>query len=124
MTREEARAAWDTSGLTYAHLTASSVQKLRDLIGTKMKSSGLMAPSGRSAGTYRIQSKIKVWLQHGGFGCGLYCKAFYFKDREAVTFNDNGFIGFAGWADEVNVQPILSAFVEWVEGLKTEPANV
>lgn len=114
LTRDQARQAWDKTGLTYANLNLGNIQELRDLIGAKMRSSGLIAPSNRSAGTYRVQRGIKVWLQHGGFGCAIYCKSFYFKDREAVTFNDNGFIGFAGWADEENVQPILSAFIDWV----------
>ncbi len=118
MTRDEARKHWTQSGLSYADLTLGRIQKLRDMIGAEMKSSGLMSPSSRSEGTFRIQRKISVWLQIGGFGVGLYCRAFYFKDREAITFNDNGFIGFAGWADEANVQPILTAFVAWVAWMK------
>ena len=39
----------------------------------------------------------------------------YFKRREAISFNDGGFIGFAGWADKYNVQPFLKAFDRWVE---------
>lgn len=38
----------------------------------------------------------------------------YFKGREAISFNSDGFIGFAGWADDKNVQPFLRAFVLWV----------
>lgn len=114
MTREDARAAWDAASLTYSDLTSANIQRLRTIINDAMKASGVMAPSGRSAGTFRMQPHIKVWLQHKGFGVGLYCRAFYFKDREAVTFNDGGFIGFAGWADDINVQPILSGFTQWV----------
>jgi len=114
ITRDEARAAWAASGLTYANLTLGNIQKLRDMIGAEMKSSGLIAPAGGAVGTYRIQPKIKAWLQSKGFGVELFCRSHYFKDREAITFNDGGFIGFAGWADETNVQPVLSAFVAWV----------
>lgn len=39
----------------------------------------------------------------------------YFKNREAVSFNYDGFIGFAGWADDKNVQPILSGFYCWID---------
>lgn len=38
----------------------------------------------------------------------------YFSGREAISFNSDGFIGFAGWADDCNVQPFLRAFVNWV----------
>lgn len=38
----------------------------------------------------------------------------YFSGREAVSFNCDGFVGFAGWADRNNVQPILQGFVRWM----------
>lgn len=38
----------------------------------------------------------------------------YFTDREAISFNEDGFIGFCGWADDHNSAPILKAFCEWV----------
>jgi hypothetical protein len=43
----------------------------------------------------------------------LCCRSDYFEGRQAVTFEEGGFVGFAGWADEVNVQPVLRAFVAW-----------
>lgn len=45
---------------------------------------------------------------------GKFC---YFKRREAISFNSDGFIGFAGWADSRNVQPFLKVFKEWVSYL-------
>lgn len=33
--------------------------------------------------------------------------------REAVSFNPDGFIGIAGWADNTNVRPILDALIAW-----------
>ena len=38
-----------------------------------------------------------------------------FTNREAISFNADGFIGFAGWASDKNVKPFISAFVEWVD---------
>lgn len=109
MTRDEARASWLDGGKTYLDLNLGTVQRLRNMIGKEMKASGLIS------GSYRMQAKIKISLQCDGFCCELFCRSHYFKDREAVTFNGNGFIGFAGWADEKNVQPILSAFVHWCQ---------
>ena len=39
----------------------------------------------------------------------------YFTNREAISFNGDQFIGFAGWATDKNVKPFISAFVEWVD---------
>ena len=39
----------------------------------------------------------------------------YFKRREAVTFNETGFIGFGGELDNRTVQPILKAFLKWCD---------
>lgn len=46
-------------------------------------------------------------------GIYLYVNSFYFKRRECISFNPDGFIGFAGWASTHNVNPILKAFVNW-----------
>lgn len=35
-------------------------------------------------------------------------------DLEGVSFNRDGFIGFAGWASDENVQPVLRAFKRWL----------
>ena len=48
----------------------------------------------------------------------LRVKGAYFDDREAITFNQDGFIGFCGWADGHNLTPFVMAFVEWCEYLK------
>lgn len=35
------------------------------------------------------------------------------KGREAISFNTDGFIGFCGWADTQNGQPIYRAWRRW-----------
>lgn len=108
--RDEMRAAWAASGLRFSDLKKTDLESLRTEIDAAMEKSGVIH------GTLRT-SKI-----HGG-GCGggqrfaaIRCKADYFDDREAVTFNSDGFVGFAGWADDKNVQPILDGFSSWLEG--------
>lgn len=39
----------------------------------------------------------------------------YFKGREAISFNSNGFIGFAGWADDYHLKPIIDGFLKWCD---------
>lgn len=39
----------------------------------------------------------------------------YFKEREAISFNESGFIGFAGWASGYNLEPFANAFEKWMD---------
>jgi len=116
MTRDEAREQFKAAGLTYDVVNEASLQRLRDLIDERMIASGLIK------GSYRCVRKVK--LQGGGkkpFFAGIECCAFYFDKREAVSFNRDGFIGFAGWSDDTNIQPILEGFAAWVKELEHRP---
>lgn len=109
MTREEARAYWAASVLTYDVLTKASVERLRDLIDVRMR-------DGYLRGTFRA-GRVRVPAQ-GGDAADIRCTAWYFKGgcaRQAITFEKSGFIGFAGWSDDTNIQPILAGFVAWVD---------
>jgi hypothetical protein len=105
MTRDEARAMFKGANLDYSALTPGNVQRLRTLINQRMKSSGLIKDS------FRCRQRA---VAREGYA-EIRCKSFYFDSREALTFNPDGFIGFAGWADDNNVQPILAGFAEWVK---------
>lgn len=113
MTRNEARALWEASGLTYADLTPSALQSLRRCIDDAMRQSGLIR------GTYRCHQRPKV--KHGKDGevvsVELRCRSYYFNDRQAVTFDNSGFIGFAGWADDTNIEPVLRGFADWLRSI-------
>ena len=37
------------------------------------------------------------------------------KRREAISFNRDGFIGFAGWASSQNEAPFVKSFDRWVD---------
>lgn len=112
MTRDDARALWASSGLDYSALTPENLRRLISLIDAKMKASGLIG------GSYRMRRALGLRHMDGKplHAC-LRCKANYFVDREAMTFCDDGFIGFAGWADDRNVAPILMGFERWVSVL-------
>lgn len=113
LTREDAREGFASAGLSYADLNLVALRRLRVLINREMISSELIKSSYRC---YR-----RVVFQNAGtdrFFAGIRCSAFYFDRREAVSFNRDGFIGFAGWSDDSNLQPILRGFLAWVEELK------
>lgn len=111
-TRNDARDVWARSGLTYDGLTPASMERLRSLLDAEMQSGEYLR------GTFRATHKPKR------LRCGSYdirCTALYFKGRQArqcITFEPNGFIGFAGWSDDTNIQPIIRAFLAWIEELK------
>lgn len=66
--------------------------------------------------SYRKKHQPRISLSEGGGirSAFLRVSGFYFQGREAISFNEDGFIGIAGWADDVNVQPFLRAFGRWV----------
>lgn len=41
-----------------------------------------------------------------------------YSQREAISFNPDGFIGFAGWASSYNTRLFIDAFIEWVDYMK------
>lgn len=104
MTRDEARSLFESAKLDYSVITPKSIQRLRTLINLRMKESGCMR------GVLRCRQRAVV---REGYA-EIKCKASYFDDREAVTFNRDRFIGFAGWADDKNIQPVLAGFTDWV----------
>lgn len=118
MTRDEAREAFAGAGLTYAVLTRPNLETLRQAIDAQMKAAGLME------GTYRMRKICRLRTYSSGIGAELRCKAHYFDNREAVTFNPDGFIGFAGWADDHNIKPVLAGFTAWVAKMNAAPGSI
>lgn len=114
-TRDDARQCWLSSGLTYDVLTDAALERLRLLIDAEMQSGEYLR------GTFRAKRKARR------LKCGsvLRCEAWYFRGRQArqcVTFEPGGFIGFAGWSDDTNIQPIIRAFMAWVDEMRCEKA--
>lgn len=112
LTRDQARQAFADAGLTYDDLTPTALCFLRTLVAEAVKDAGLFG------GTFRVANRF--YMRPGPHGPYRYltCRAQNFDVREAISFNADGFIGFAGWADSQNVQPILQGFTAWVEIIK------
>ncbi|NNH59497.1 hypothetical protein HLI01_22440 [Rhizobium laguerreae] len=107
--RNEARKTFADSGLTYADLSREDLEFLRAVLGKHLKSADTIQG-------YRMNPCIRIVDWPNGWAA-LTCRAHYFDKREAVTFGSDGFIGFAGWADDTNVAPILVGFHEWVSAM-------
>lgn len=63
---------------------------------------------------------VKVEMSDsGGIKCAfIRCNGTYFKGREAISFNSDGYIGFAGWADLKNLKPFHRAFKRWMDEMR------
>lgn len=75
--------------------------------------------------TFYMESPKKSEVKLAGKNKGVFltCSAYYFNRREAVSFNGDGFIGFCGWADSYNSQPIYEGFLEWCEYIRKTRSN-
>lgn len=113
MTRDDARAIWEKSELSYGILNRENLGRLRKLMDIELKDAGLMNDTLRMTRSVKPISVGRDWA-------GLICRAYYFEDREAVTFNRDGFVGFCGWADKDHVAPFVTGFVKWVEEMVAE----
>lgn len=103
----EARAAFKDAGLSYHDLTLPRIHALRDIVDRHLRDSKLIKD-------FQAEKKVTLKFTPSGLHGEITCKAYYFDKREAVCFNPNGFIAFAGWADHINVVPVVSAFREWI----------
>jgi hypothetical protein len=115
--RERARQLFKKSGIKYLDLTRKDLQRLRNIINAKMVASEVIE------GTLRCRQRPYMRVSAGRPYGGIRCRSFYFDDREVVTFNPDGFLGFAGWAADGNVQPILHGFVEWLKEMESDNAD-
>ena len=108
--REGARQLWAETGLRVSDLSRTDLATLRSRLDRELIASGLITRC-----SFRMERRIHIRTYDGRVRTAeLRCRSDYFTDRQAVTFEKGGFVGFAGWADEVNVRPGLTAFTAWV----------
>lgn len=78
-----------------------------------------LQPARRKSDATRVETDAM-----GRVSCAyIRCDGAYFKGREAVSLNSDGFIGIAGWADDENVRPFAIAFKAWVTKWLVERAK-
>ena len=113
--REEARRYFKDKGLSYNDITEGDICVLTMLLNKHVKKAN--KDGKMSTTSMRMSEKIKVKCDTQGRikECYLYINSHYFTRRECISFNPNGFIGFGGWADDWNVAPMISAFIEWCD---------
>lgn len=111
----EARAYFTDMGLTYGDITEGDILPLVMLLQQELKKAAKDCET--SVSTMTLSKKITIKKRSNGSitSCFLYVNSHYFEQRECISFNADGFIGFAGWADQGNVNPILRAFLKWCD---------
>lgn len=122
-TNDHCRAVFADSGLTYKDITSGDILTLVMLLNREIKKSNKAGET--SVNTMRLHDRIKAKYNEDGslVHCFLTMDSHYFKERECISFNRDGFIGFAGWADDGNSNPIRRAFLAWVDELKKQKAG-
>lgn len=117
---DEARQYFKDKGLTYDDITEGDILTLVMLLNKHIKAA--VKDNETSVDSMCLSKKVVIvkkkngTLSHGF----LYLNSHYFTNRECISFNRDGFIGFAGWADQGNVNPILRAFLEWCDNLASQ----
>lgn len=113
-TNDEAREYFKNKGLSYRNITEGEILMLVMLLNRELKKSNR---AQETSVDMRLSEKIDMKKRSNGsiISCYLYMNAHYFTRRECISFNTGGFIGFAGWADQGNTNPILRAFLAWCD---------
>lgn len=117
-TNNEARDHFKECGLTYKDIAEGDILALVLILNREIKASNKKGET--SVNTMRLSEKIDMKKNTDGSikCCFLYLNSNYFTRREAISFNNDGFIGFAGWADDGNLNPLKRAFWSWCDELK------
>ena len=114
-TNDEARAYFSNKGLSYKDISDKDINVLCKYLEEEYKKSNKIGET--SVNTMRLSKKvdIKRTITDDLISCFLYTNSHYFTRRECISFNRDGFIGFAGWADDGNTNPIKRAFMRWCD---------
>lgn len=103
LNRDQVRQILVSAGINSETVTDSQITELRQIMNRHFRDAGIYNGTACLASA---KSDLKF----------LDMKTSDWDRREAVSFNADGFIGIAGWASDQNVQPILTALVEWCKG--------
>lgn len=112
---DEAREYFKSKGLTYDNITEGEILMLVMLLNKEIKAA--VKNCETSVSSMYLSKKMVIRKKSNGTitDCYLYLNSHYFTQRECISFNRDGFIGFAGWADQGNTNPILRAFLKWCD---------
>lgn len=130
LSSEKVRSYFD-SHLSYDQITENDIEALRGYVCLECARHNRDVVNGtRGVRMWTPCSKryspiVRMSKEHEGIQeAYLFIDGPYFKGREAISFNRDGFVGFAGWADSANLQPFLQAFMDWMHEWKHTPPAI
>ena len=110
--RNACRDEFKERGFTTKHINHETMLILKTFCEAYIKDSATRYGSG----DYTVKTlQTSGDAQHRDFL--IRCEYEYFNDREWISCYHDGFIGFAGWADDNNIKPALRAFMHWLDEL-------
>ena len=112
-TTEDARKYFEEKGLSYKIVNRKNIDILIGFLNKELKEHDSNFPM-RLSKIVHYNSYMKPCPSEMNH-CHLYVNGGYFKKRQAISFEGNGFIGFAGWASTNNIQPFVRAFIKWCD---------
>lgn len=116
MNRDEARKVFKSYELSYEDITKKDIRILSNMLETELINYLDYGGEHAQKMDMKVSSQLK---KDASFANDKLEYAFikidgsYFKKREGISFNKSGFIGFGGEFSDVNVEPILKAFIKW-----------
>ena len=118
--RELAREYFKKCNLTYDDIDMNAIYRLIKILNFKIfetNSCMLIINEPKLRGRY---TNVKLNKNGKLIFAEIRVKGTYFDDREAITFNEDGFIGICGWADGYNLTPFVLGFKDWCDWLKNK----
>lgn len=99
----------------YSQITNVDLMRLRDFLNEEIPAA--CAAGETTTKSLKLNSKVQVNYNKDLTLRDAYFRvdSHYFTKREAISFNQDGFIGLCGWADSKNEIPFYRAFERWLE---------
>lgn len=121
---DDARAYFVEKGLTYSMLTEALIEQLKVFVSEELDMYRLTEDGKAMDMRLRktLKKQVKVLKRSGLIFAYLRVDGSYFENREAISFNKDGFIGFGGEFSSNNTQPYLKAFIRWCDFVVSEVA--
>lgn len=117
--RELARAYYKKCEITYEDITMNDLYKLIQFLNKRIAdahSCMIMINEPKLKG----RNRNIIFKNNKLIFAEIRVKGTYFNDREAITFNEDGFIGLCGWADGYNLTPFVMGFKDWCDYMKNK----